>query len=181
MALSKRLLVEGEQEVLTIRTHVKSLILSAVLLIVLCGAGGFLLAIAPDGGSQQWVRIAIGVVVVVLVIWWCLIPFVRWLTSTYHITNRRLVYQHGFIARAGRDIPLTRINHVTFDRGIVDRIFRCGTLMVYDASEQGGMTLKDVPRIEDVHRTLNELVFASHEGPHDDDNQPGGAPRSDDT
>lgn len=181
MALSKKLLVEGEREILTIRTHVKTMILSAIALIVVCAAGGFLVAIVPDGDSQQWIRIAIGVIALVLIIWWCLIPFVRWLTSTYHVTNRRLVFQHGFIARAGRDVPLTRINHVTFDRGVIDRIFRCGTLIVYDASEQPGMTLKDVPRIEDVHRTLNELVFAAHEGAHDEDNRPGGSDERDDT
>lgn len=174
MGLSKKLLVEGERELLTIRTHVKTMILSAIALIVVCAAGGFLVAIAPDGDSQKWVRVAIVAVALILIIWWCVVPFVRWLTSTYHITNRRLVYQHGFIARAGRDIPLTRINHVTFDRGVVDRIFRCGTLVVHDASEQSGMSLKDVPRIEDVHRTLNELVFAAHEGDYDEDNRPGG-------
>lgn len=173
MGLSKKLMVEGEYEVLTIRTHVKSLILAAIVLIVLCGGGGFLVAIVPGGDSQQWVRIAIGVIALVLILWWCVVPFVRWLTSTYHITNRRIVYQHGFIARAGRDIPLSRINHVTFDRGLTDRIFRCGTLVVHDASEQSGLELRDVPNVAGVHRTLNELVFDAHEGRHDEDNDPG--------
>ena len=175
MALSKKLMVEGEHEVLTLRTHVKTMIFSIVLFIVLAAVGGFLVAIVPDGDSQTWVRIAVAAIVLILIIWWCAVPFIRWFTSTYHITNRRLVYQHGFIARKGRDVPLTRINHVTFDRGVVDRIFRCGTLTVYDASEQAGMTLKDVPRVEDVHRTLNELVFSAHEGSHDEDNRPGGS------
>lgn len=175
MALSKKLLVEGEHEVMTLRTHVKTMFLSVVLLIVLCAAGGFLVAIVPDGDSQSWVRTAVIVIVVALILWWGVVPLVKWATSTYSITNRRLVYQHGFIARKGRDVPLTRVNHVTFDKGVIDRLFRCGTLTVYDASEQPGMVLKDVPHVEDVHRTLNQLVFDAHEGPHDEDNRPGGA------
>lgn len=174
MALSKKLMIEGEHEVLTIRTHVKALILAAVLLIVVCAVAGFLVAVVPDGDSQSLVRIVVGVIALILIIWWCLMPFTRWLTSTYHITNKRLVYQYGFISRAGRDVPLSRVNHVAFDRGLTDRLFGCGTLTVYDASEQAGLILDDVPHVEDVHRTLNELVFAAHEGPTDDYIRPEG-------
>lgn len=174
MALSKKLMIEGEHEVLTIRTHAKALILAGVLLILVCAAAGFLIAVVPEGGSQGLVRIVIAVIAVLLIIWWCLVPFIRWATSTYHLTNKRLVYQYGFIARAGRDVPLSRVNHVAFDRGLTDRLFGCGTLTVYDASEQAGLILDDVPHVEDVHRMLNEFVFAAHEGPTDDYVRPEG-------
>lgn len=177
MALSKKLMLSGEHEILTIRTHIKALILAALLLILVCAAAGFAVAIVPEGDAQGWIRAVIGVLALILILWWCVTPFVAWQTSTYHITNKRLVYQTGFIARKGRDIPLSRINHVTFDKDLTDRLFGCGTLTVHDASEQAGLILDDVPHVENVHRTLNELVFAAHEGPttepeQDDDQQP---------
>lgn len=164
MALSKKLMIEGEHEVLTVRTHVKALILAAVMLIIVCAVAGYLVAVVPGGGAQSIVRIVIVVVAVLLILWWCVKPFVDWWTATYHITNKRLVYQYGFLTRKGRDVPLSRVNHVAFDKGLSDRLFGCGTLTVYDASEQAGLVLDDVPHVEDVHRTLNELVFAAHEG-----------------
>jgi hypothetical protein len=44
----------------------------------------------------------------------------------------------------------------------------CGTLVISDASEQTGMRLSDVPRIEWVHRELTDLVFGTNDGADDD-------------
>lgn len=48
MALSKKLMIEGEHEVLTVRTHAKALILAVVLLILVCAVAGFLVAVIPE-------------------------------------------------------------------------------------------------------------------------------------
>ena len=62
----------------------------------------------------------------------------------------------------GRIIPLARINDVAYEKGLIDRMLRCGTLVIHDASQQAGLQLHDIPHLEDFHRRISRLVLASH-------------------
>jgi uncharacterized membrane protein YdbT with pleckstrin-like domain len=62
------------------------------------------------------------------------------------------------LSRQGHDIPLQRINDVSFAHNWFERILRCGTLTVESAGERGQIVLKDIPHVEDVQRDLYELV-----------------------
>lgn len=164
MALSRKLMTEGEHVVLATRTHVKALALPALVLVAACGLGGFLLAVAPSSGGGA-LRGLIGLVALVAIGWWSVLPFLRWFSTTYTITNARLVEQQGLLTRTGRIIPLTRINDVSYEKGLTDRLVGCGTLVIHDASDQPGLRIHDVPHVEHVHRTLSTLAFdpTSHE------------------
>jgi uncharacterized membrane protein YdbT with pleckstrin-like domain len=168
MAVSRKLLTEGEEVVLSVRTHVKALFLPILVLVLTCAAAGFLIAVAPDGDSGRYLTYVILAVAALVILVWVLAPFVRWLTSTYTVTNRRLIFQTGIFTRSGRVIPLNRINDVSFEKNLNDRIFGCGTLIVRDASETHGLKLPDIPKIETVHRTIADLVFSTHDGTDDD-------------
>ncbi|MCW2748230.1 MAG: hypothetical protein JWP10_1372 [Nocardioidaceae bacterium] len=158
MALSRKLMIEGEQVVHTMRTHVKVLFLPFLILVVVAAATGFLLSSVGDSGNgiPRWIIV---VVAIVLLVWGVILPFLRWLTWSYTITNRRLIEQKGLLTRTGRVIPLNRINDVSFEKNLNDRILGCGTLVVHDASEQSGLRIDDIPHVEDVHRTLTNLIF----------------------
>lgn len=156
MSLPRKLMIDGEQTVATTRTHVKVLFIPFLILLVVCLAGGFLARQVSDKGASMWVVIAIAAV---LIIWGSVLPWVRWFTWTYTLTNKRIVEQKGILTRTGRVIPLSRINDVAFEKNLNDRILGCGTLIVHDASEQAGLQLKDIPHIEAFHRTVSNLVF----------------------
>jgi len=160
MALSRKLMIEGEQVVLTMHTHVKAMIVPALVLLITCGVAGFALAVTRESDAA-W-RIAIVVIAAVILAWLVLLPFLRWLTWTYTVTNKRLVEQKGLLTRTGRVIPLSRVNDVSFEKNLNDRLLGCGTLIVHDASEQAGLRLDDIPHVEDVHRTMTNLVFDTH-------------------
>jgi uncharacterized membrane protein YdbT with pleckstrin-like domain len=168
MAVSRKLLTEGEEVVLSVRTHVKALFLPILILVLTCAAAGFLIAVAPEGDSGKYLTWVILAVAALVIIVWVLAPFIRWLTSTYTVTNRRLIFQTGILTRSGRVIPLHRINDVSFEKNLNDRVFGCGTLIIHDASEQSGLHLPDIPKIETVHRTITDLVFELHNGTDDD-------------
>ena len=72
-------------------------------------------------------------------------PFLRWLTTTYTVTDRRLITRTGILSRRGHDIPLARISDVAYEHGLVDRMLGCGTLVVSDASEHGRVRLPRHP------------------------------------
>ena len=156
--MSRKLLIENEQIVTSMRTHIKVLFIPFLILTATSAAAGFLYAATGDaaGGTVGWIVLAIAAAVIAVGV---LVPFIRWLTWTFTITNKRLVEQKGILTRTGRVIPLSRINDVSFEKNLNDRILGCGTLVVHDASEQAGLRLRDIPKIEAVHRTLSMLVF----------------------
>jgi membrane protein YdbS with pleckstrin-like domain len=169
MGISAKLLGEGEQVYLSMRTHWKIMIGPVVLFFLTLGAALVLYALVPSGEYQQWLQLLILVAAVLGVLVYSVWPTLNWVASTYAVTDRRLITRHGVITRTGRDIPLTRINDVSSERGLLDRVLGCGTLVVWSAGEQGKVILPDVPHVETVQRTLSELVFYRED---DDDETP---------
>ena len=175
MGISQKLLADGEYVVLRVRSHAKALIAPVVWLILVVAGVITALMLQPDNTV-----VAIGTVVVAvpLLTLSTLIPFLRWMTSTYTVTNRRLITRHGILTRTGRDIPLFRINDVAYEKGLIDRLLGCGTLIISDATEKAGVVLPDIPKVERVHLQITELLFAKDDGKDDDGSRvPGEPPR----
>ena len=142
----------------TTRTHVKALLLPALSLIVIAAAAGFLSSL-PTGRARTLLVVVIGLLALVAAFFLVLRPFLEWLTTSYTVTNRRLITRTGVLNRRGLDIPLPRINDVAYEHGLVDRMLGCGTLIVSDASERGSVELSDIPQVEQVHLKLSELLY----------------------
>ena len=168
--ISRKLLNEGEDVVLATRTHVKVLLLPAVVLIVVAGLAGYLSTLPSGDNSGTW-QLVIWVVAALLVLWWVVVPFLRWLLTTYVFTNRRLITRTGILTRRGHDIPLVRISDASYEKGVVDRMLGCGTLIVAGASEQGPLRLRDIPHVEQVQLVLSDQLFhgADRTSPRADD------------
>ena len=150
-------LADGEQPVLLLHPHWKTLI-RPILVAVLVVAVALVAEVIPSGSDQAVTRAAIGVVAVVFVMAWLIVPVLRWRTTTYELTTKRLRTRFGIITRKGRDIPLTRINDVSFEKGLLDRLLGAGRLVVESAGEHGQIVLKDIPDVADVQATLFRLV-----------------------
>ena len=165
MAISQKLLTDGESVVVDTRTHPKAVVMPVVVLLVTLVVAVFL----DRKVSNGVVSLIVWVLALVVVVVWSLRPFLSWLTATYTITNRRLITREGLVARRGHDIPLARISDVAFDQGIVDRMLGCGTLVVSDASTHGSVRLHDIPQVESVQRTLTDLLGGVHETPRTDE------------
>jgi uncharacterized membrane protein YdbT with pleckstrin-like domain len=165
VAISQKLLTDGESVVVDTRTHPKALIFPGLVLVVTLAVAVFL----DRKVSNGIVSLVIWILALVVVVWWVLRPFLDWLTATYTITTKRLITRQGLISRKGHDIPLMRISDVAFDQGILDRMLGCGTLVVSDASTHGSVRLHDIPRVETVQRTLSDLLGKVHESSRTDD------------
>ncbi len=168
MAISSKLLNDGESIVVSTRTHPKALILPILVLLV-CLAVGVVLGNLVGDAANGILRLVIWVLLLLLVLWYVVRPVVTWLTTTYTFTNRRFIKRSGFIAKEGRTIPLNRISGVDFEMGVVDRVFRCGTLVVSDASTDGRVELHDIPRVEHVQLLVAAELDRMSRGAHGDD------------
>lgn len=165
MGISPKLLTDGESVIVDTRTHPKAVIMPVLVLLVTLALAIFLDRLT----SNTTVSLIIWLLAVVVIVVWVVKPFLEWLTATYTITNRRLITRRGLIARKGHDIPLMRISDVAFDQGILDRMLRCGTLVISDASTRGSVQLHDIPDVESVQRTLVDLLGNLHDSPRTDD------------
>jgi uncharacterized membrane protein YdbT with pleckstrin-like domain len=129
-----------------------------VTLVLVLGVGGFAAAAIPSGSQQGLGRLAVLVVGLLLLGLYAVRPFLRWITTHFVVTDRRVLVRTGVLARTGRDVPLSRINDITFSHTFLERLLGCGTLVVESAGERGQVTLSEVPKVEQVQRQLYDLV-----------------------
>ena len=148
----------GERRVLTLHPHWKILVRPLVLLVVVIAAAVALVIVIPPGREAGPGRIAVGVVAVVLAVAAAGVPFLRWKTTTYQLTTRRIQLRHGILTRSGRDFPLIRISDVSFSQGPLDRLLGTGRLVVESAGEHGQLILSEIPGVQEVQSTLFQLV-----------------------
>ena len=151
-------LADDERSVLLVHPHWKTIIRPLVLLVLTVAAAVALLVVIPSGSAANWERLAVGVVAVIILLGWVLVPVLRWRTTTYELTTRRFRMREGIVARKGRDIPLTRINDVSFEHGPIDRLLGSGRLIVESAGEHGQLRLDEIPDVEQVQAMLYQLV-----------------------
>jgi len=158
VAISRRLLNDDEHVVVSTRTHVKALLVPALWLILVAAVAGYLSSF-PAGKAAVLLEVVVWGLAFLVLCRLVGLPFLRWLTTTYTVTNRRLITRTGVLSRRGHDIPLARINDVAYEHGLVDRLFGCGTLVISDASERGSVELHDIPQVERVHLQISDLLF----------------------
>ena len=161
MVISQKVLNPGEKIVVSTRTHPKALILPILTLVALLAVGVLFGVFVSDDGTALLV---VWVVIALLALWRVLWPFLDWLTSSYTITDRRLITRNGILTRRGHDIPLGRISDVAYELDLIDRVLGCGTLVISDASTHGQVLIYDIPRVEETQRRLNELLHRLHGG-----------------
>jgi membrane protein YdbS with pleckstrin-like domain len=165
MGIPAKLLAEDEHVIIHVRTHWKALAAPALVLILAAAAAALVITLIPQTWEfRDWLVLGVIGAAVLLFLSAVVWPFLSWFTSTYTVTNRRIITRHGVITKTGRDIPLTRINDVSHERDLLDRILGCGTLIVWAASEQGKVVLYDVPRVVKIKAEIAQLLYASPGG-----------------
>jgi membrane protein YdbS with pleckstrin-like domain len=149
---------DDEQLVLRLHPHWKVLVRPVLLAVIVIAAALVLVAVIPSGKAAAAERLAVAAVAILALMLWLAVPVLRWRTTTYELTTRRLRVRDGIVTRHGRDIPLARINDVSFEQGPFDRLLGCGRLVVESAGEHGQIRLTEIPHVQYVHTTLFRLV-----------------------
>jgi uncharacterized membrane protein YdbT with pleckstrin-like domain len=150
-------LTQGEQLVLRLHPHGKTMVRPALVLLLIVAAAIVIILLLPQ--TVAWpVRAAVGVAALLAAAVWFVVPLLRWRTTTYEVTTRRLRLREGILSRSGRDFPLNRISDVSFSQGLLDRMFGCGRLIVESPGETGQLVLTEIPDIRRVQGVLFQLV-----------------------
>jgi len=159
MAYPQKLLADDEKIVYELRPHWRALITPVLAFLLTLGIGVYLLAKFDNSGVRWIVAIAMLVALVV----WVVRPFIYWYSTQYVFTDHRIIVRTGVVARKGRDMPLSRVNDVSFEHSFIERFLNCGTLLVESAGTQGQLIIKSVPNVEAIQRDIYRL--------HDEDDE----------
>ena len=151
-------LTEDEHLVLRLHPHWKTLIGPVSVAVLVVVAALIAEVLIPSNSAAPVERLVVAAVAILAVMLWLIVPVLRWRTTTYELTTRRLRVRSGIVTRHGRDIPLARINDVSFEKGLLDRLLGSGRLVVESAGEHGQILLNDIPRVEFTQATLFRLV-----------------------
>jgi uncharacterized membrane protein YdbT with pleckstrin-like domain len=157
MAYPDDLLVEGEEVVMHRHPHWKMLVVPVLAFLATVGVGAYLAAVIRNQGWAPYGWLAIAAVGLAVVAWLTVAPVIRWRTTHFVVTNRRVLVREGVLSRQGIDIPMSRINSVQFRHTVLERLLGCGTLVVESASEEP-LEFDDVPGVQRVHALLYHEV-----------------------
>ncbi|HKR49062.1 MAG TPA: PH domain-containing protein [Pseudonocardiaceae bacterium] len=153
MPYPEDLLMSDERVVLHKHPHWKMLFLPVVFFLVIVGLGGFLAAVIAGRSWEFYGWIALGGLGGITVVWLTVVPLLRWRTTHFVLTTRRVLVREGILTRTGIDIPIGRINSVQFRHSVIERVLRCGTLIIESASDEP-LEFDDIPQVERVHSLL---------------------------
>ena len=86
-----------------------------------------------------------GLVLMGVALLWLLVRYLKWRTTHFVLTTDRLIHRSGVLAKQGREIPLERINDLTVNQSIFERMIRAGDVMIESGGERGQSLLSDLP------------------------------------
>ncbi len=158
VAFPENLLAGDEKVVKHLHPHWLTVFVPTVLFIVVVGLASFLIAVIPDGGAQDILRIVVIALALLVLILLVIIPVLRWRTTHYVITTHRVMVRHGILSRTGKDIGLSRITDVSYTQSLWDRIIGAGTLTIESAGEGPPQVFANIPNSDDTQQLINHLV-----------------------
>lgn len=161
MAYPQNLLAPDETIEFETKPHWRALFVPAIVLLATVFGMVFLYFWIDSqmfgGTAIRWAVLAGGVLILIL---WAVVPFLRWLTTEYTFTDRRIIVRSGIITRHGKDMPLSKVNNVSFFVPAMGRVLNYGELQIQSAGENDGLGIKDVPDVEQIQRRIYELIEA---------------------
>lgn len=88
------------------------------------------------------------------------------LTERYEVTSERLKIEYGILNRHTEEIELFRVQDLSVQRSIFDRMFGVGNIIIHSGDATGGTTiLYDIPdteHVKDIIRDASRIERQRH-------------------
>ena len=153
-------LADDEDVVVNLRPHWAVIVLPVLAGLGALVVGSIVYGLVPGGFLQEPMRLAVIGLTLAVVAWLAARPVLRWATTRLLITNQRLLWRRGLLARHSREIPLERLSDVTVSQSLGERLFGLGDLVVQPVGEVTRLTVADLPHPERVLEAINRQVQA---------------------
>ena len=154
MAFPKRLLAEHERLILDLRPHWIALVLPAIVAVLILVAEILLFTLFDPPPLVGWAVVMVGIVVFVAI---PVRAVLNWATAHFVVTSDRVIHRSGWVAKRSMEMPLERINDVTFTQTVFERMVGAGSLRIQSGSEYGQNHFRDIRRPEEVQKLIYEV------------------------
>jgi membrane protein YdbS with pleckstrin-like domain len=167
MPYPDNLLVDDEKIYVRKRPHWKVLILPTVFFILIVGGCAALIAIVNNRGWNwpswaYWAVIAVAVIALIVLV---LVPFIRWRTEHFVISNHHIFFRTGLLSRREHQIPLGQIANMETEVTFWGRLMGYGSLIVESSADQP-LKFRNVASLPKVQAMLNQLIRDEKELTH---------------
>jgi uncharacterized membrane protein YdbT with pleckstrin-like domain len=153
MGFPRKYLNEGEEIVLDLRPHWT----------YFAGPGAALLASLV---LAVWVVVTLDTDVVttlalfvaLVALGWVVVRWAKWVTTHFVVTTDRLIHRYGVLSKRGKEIPLERLNDISFHKTLIQRMVGAGDLLVESAGEQGQQVFDHFSHPERVQNEIHRQI-----------------------
>ncbi len=157
MAFPKKYLNDGEEIIIDLRPHWFFLFGPSAALI---GALALGIWVATVDDPPEWLVFPVAALAVVALLYF-LVRLAQWITTDFVLTTDRLIYRKGIVSRTGREIPLERINDVSFNQSLFQRILRAGDLLVESGGERGQSSFGHFADPQGIQNEIHRAIEAA--------------------
>jgi hypothetical protein len=100
--------------------------------------------------------------------------YLQWRNTAFALTDRRIISQYGFLSRHYKDTGLDKVQAISLNQPIVERIFGFGDITIATSGEVGraikrqpglrfhsggGVVWEDVPKPYETEKLLSQYVY----------------------
>lgn len=157
MAFPRKFLNEDEEIVLEARPHWTFFAGPAAALLAAIVAA----IVVADWSGGRFLLTELFLLGVLAALVWVVARWAVWYTTLFVITTDRLIHRHGVFAKRGKEIPLERLNDVSFHKTLLQRIIGAGDLVVESAGEQGQQVFDHFSHPEVVQNQIHREIEAA--------------------
>ena len=158
MPFPPKLLNDGEEIVLDLRPHWWFFVGPAFWLLAAIVATVVVTTLWDDEPNAVVYAL---LALVVLMIVWLVLRLAKWATTQFVVTTERLIARQGVVAKKGIEIPLERINDITFNQNVRERLMGSGDLMIQSGGERGQQHFSNIRRPARVQNEINRQMEAA--------------------
>ena len=156
MAFPKKYLNDGEEIILDLRPH-WFFLFGPALALVAALALAIWVSQAIDSDFALFPALALAVVALLFF----LVRYAQWLTTDFVLTTDRLIYRKGVMSRQGREIPLERLNDVSYHQTLFQRMLGAGDLLVESGGERGQEQFGNFAHPQDTQNEIHRAIEAA--------------------
>ncbi|HXW80447.1 MAG TPA: PH domain-containing protein [Acidimicrobiales bacterium] len=155
MGYPRKLLNPGEQVAVDVGPHWKYMARPALAVIV-----ALALAVEALGAdTDRWEELALAGVLVLCLLWLG-VRYLKWVTTSFTVTNERLILRRGVLKRAWREILLDRLTDISCRQSLGDRLLGCGDILLESPGRDSQEVFPDLPHPLRIQKEIYRLVNA---------------------
>jgi uncharacterized membrane protein YdbT with pleckstrin-like domain len=106
-------------------------------------------------GRLETVLLWLAIAGIAVSVGWLVRRYAIWSTTNFVITSDRVIYRSGVIRKSGIEIPLERVNNVSSQQGVFERMLGAGDLLIESGGESGQQRFTDIKNPSRVQNLIH--------------------------